>query len=302
MNKPKVYLKDPISPKVYDRLIEKVEIVDNFDHPELLDAIIIRQASCPRDVIEKAKNLKIISMHGTGTDTIDMSAAKEYNIPVVVHSGYNSRSVAELAVSYCLALSRKLKEINNSLTKGKYHKFGDPYSNEHEVFGKTIGLIGTGAVSKEIYKIMKGGFNTKALAYNPHKTKEEMLEMGYEQVATLKELFQKSDIVFVCVTLNKETENMLNYHIFKHAKENLILANISRGTIINEDDLYKALVEGKIKGAASDVFKKEPIQKDSPLLKLDNFIATYHIGGSTVEAMERLGNAVVDDVFHALGI
>lgn len=75
MNKPKVYLNDPISPRVYDRLIKKVEIVDNFDHPELLDAIIIRQTSCPRDVIEKAKNLKIISMHGTGTDTIDMIAA-----------------------------------------------------------------------------------------------------------------------------------------------------------------------------------------------------------------------------------
>lgn len=178
----------------------------------------------------------------------------------------------------------------------------EPFTNENEVFGKTIGLIGTGAVSKEIYKIMKGGFNTKTLAYNPHKTKEDLLEIGYEQVATLEELFQKSDIVFVCLTSNTETENMLNYDIFKHAKENLILANISRGAIINEDDLYKALVEEKIKGAASDVFEKEPLQKDSPLLKLDNFIATYHIGGSTVEAMERLGNAVVDDVFHALGI
>lgn len=223
MNKPKVYLNDLIIPKVYNRLKEKAEIVDNYHHPELLDTIIVRQANCPRDVIEKTKNLKIISMHGTGTDRIDIQAAKEYNNPVVVHVGYNARSVAELEVSYALVLTRKLKEINYGLIEGKYSKFGDAFSNEHEVFGKTIGLVGTGDLAKEVFRIMKDGFNTKVLAYNSHRITEEILEMGYEQVESLEELFAKSDIIFVCVTLNDKTRNMLNYDVFKHSKEGLIL-------------------------------------------------------------------------------
>ena len=145
MNKPKVYLNDLIIPKVYNRLKEKAEIVDNYHHPELLDTIIVRQANCPRDVIEKTKNLKIISMHGTG------------------------------------------------------------------------------ALAKEVFRIMKDGFNTKVLAYNSHRITEEILEMGYEQVESLEELFAKSDIIFVCVTLNDKTRNMLNYDVFKHSKEGLIL-------------------------------------------------------------------------------
>ena len=99
MNKPCVYVGDPLSPRIYERLARKMRIVDNYDHPEELDAIIIRRALCPRSVLEKAKKLKLISMHGTGTDTIDMEAARDLGIPVITHPGYNSQSVAELALS-----------------------------------------------------------------------------------------------------------------------------------------------------------------------------------------------------------
>ncbi|MCF0116205.1 MAG: NAD(P)-binding domain-containing protein [Erysipelotrichaceae bacterium] len=298
----KVYLNDPVSPKAYDLLKSKVEIVTTYDHPEELDAIIVRQQYVTREVIEKAVNCKLISMHGTGTERIDLEAAKEYGIPVITHAGYNATSVAELAVTQLMACARKLKEIDRGLRQGKYHAFGDAFSNEHEIFNSKVGIIGTGNIACEIARIMRNGFNCTIYGYNNHRTSEELLKRGFIKVTSVNELLSKCDYVVVACVLNDETRNLITKETFKEANKDLVLVNISRGGIINEDDLYEVLVNKQIKAAASDVYAIEPVDKDLPLLHLDNFIGTFHVGGSTVEAMERLGIATVEEVFKVLEI
>lgn len=201
-----VYLSEHIAPSAYARLARHFEIVDNFDHPEQLAAMIIRRAVVPRSVIARAPNLKVIAMHGVSRDTIDTEAAAEY------------------------------------------------------------------------------------------------AAWGYEQVNTLPELFRRSDFVNVSITLCDATRDLINAPVFAAANPDLLLVNTSRGGIVNEHDLYVALTTGQIRAAASDVFVHEPPACDDPLIHLDNFIATFHIGGSTYESLERVSNRAVDYVFAYTGV
>ena len=133
-------------------------------------------------------------------------------------------------------------------------------------------------------------------------TAAECAAWGYEQVATLPELFRRSDFVNVSITLCDATRDLINAPVFAAANPELLLVNTSRGGIVNEHDLYVALTTGQIRAAASDVFVHEPPACDDPLIHLDNFIATFHIGGSTYESLERVSNRAVDYVFQYSGV
>lgn len=297
-----VYLSEHIAPSAYARLARHFDITDNFDHPEALCAILVRRAQVPRSVIAAAPNLKVISMHGVSRDTIDTEAAAEYGVPVPNVPGLSAESVAELAVSYMLALSRQLKMVNIGLCEGRFDHFGATQFVTHEVRGKTLGLVGTGNIARHVADIMRGGFDARLLCWNPRRTAAECAAMGYEKVETLAELFQRSDFVNVSVALCAETIGLIGTAEFTAANPNLILVNTSRGGIVDEAALYTALTTGQIRAAASDVFAHEPPDKDNPLIHLENFIATFHIGGSTEEALDRVSNRAVDYVFEYTGV
>lgn len=298
----KVYLSEHIAPSALARLRAAFEVTDRLDHPEELDAMIVRRVPVPRALIEKAVRLKVISMHGVSRDLIDTAAAQERGIPVPNVPGESAESVAELAVSFMLALSRQLKLVDKGLRQGRFQHFGAPEFVTREVFGKTVGLVGTGHIARRVGAIMSGGFGARLLCYNPHKTAAACAAMGFEQVQTLEALFARSDFVSVCVTLSAETRGMIGAGVFAAANPNLILVNTARGGIVDEAALCEALTAGRIRAAASDVFVREPPAPDAPLLQLDNFIATFHIGGSTEEALERVSNAAVDHVFAYTGV
>lgn len=297
-----VYLNDPISPNAIARLKKHVKLVDNFDHPEEIDAIIVRQQYCTKEMIEKAVNCKLIQMHGVGLERIDAEAAKAAGIPVSNVHGGNAQSVAELTVAFILALSRKLTYINEGVRKGKFTRFGLPETEGNEVFGKTLGLVGGGQIAQLTANIMRNAFQAKLLVYDPFLGKEKCRELGFEKINTLKELFAQSDFVSIHVPLLDSTKHMITKEVLDCAKPGLILINTARGGIVDEAALYDALVTGKLKAAGMDVFEQQPPKTDHPLLRLDNFIGTMHIGGSTAEALERNGKIVVDHVFEALGI
>lgn len=301
-NEKTVYLNDHISPNAVARLKEHVRLVDNFDNPEEIDAIIVRQQYCTREIIQKVKNCKLIQMHGVGLERIDVEAAKEAGIPVSNVHGGNAQSVAELSVGLILALSRKLTYINDGVRKGKFSRFGLPETEGNEVSGKTLGLIGGGQIAQLTAKIMVNAFNARVLVYDPFLDETKCAELGYEKVDDLKVLFENSDFVSIHVPLLDSTKHMVNKDVLDCAKNGLMLVNTARGGIVDETDLYNALVSGKLKAAAMDVFEQQPPKTDNPLLSLDNFIGTIHIGGSTAEALERNGKIVVDHVFEALGI
>lgn len=150
--------------------------------------------------------------------------------------------------------------------------------------------------------IRRAAFDVRVLCWNPRRTAAECAAWGYEQVATLPELFRRSDFVNVSITLCNETRDLINAPVFAAANPDLLLVNTSRGGIVNEHDLYVALTTGQIRAAASDVFVHEPPACDDPLIHLDNFIATFHIGGSTYESLERVSNRAVDYVFEYTGV
>lgn len=297
-----VYLNDRIDQNAIERLKRHVRLVNNFDHPEEIDAIIVRQQYCTKEIIEKVKNCKLIQMHGVGLERIDVEAAKEAGIPVLNTRGGNAKSVVELAMGLLLALSRKLTYINDGVKKGKFSKFGLPETEGNEVTGKVLGLVGGGQIARMMGQVMKLAFNNRVLVYDPFLEKEECQKYGFEKVDDLKELFSQVDFVSIHVPLTNSTKHMINKEIFQYAKENLILVNTARGGVVDEGDLYEALINGKIKAAGMDVFESQPPQLDNPLLQLDNFISTLHIGGSTAEALKRNGQIVVDHIFEALGI
>lgn len=297
-----VYLNDHISPNAVQRLKKHVKLVDNFNHPEEIDAIIVRQQYCTKEIIDQVKNCKLIQMHGVGLERIDVDAAKAAGIPVSNVHGGNAQSVAELTVALILALSRKLTYINDGVKKGKFSRFGLPETEGNEVSGKTLGLVGGGQIAQLTANIMKTAFHAKLLVYDPFLTEEKCKELGFEKINDLKELFAQSDFVSIHVPLLDSTKHMINKEVLNFAKPGLILINTARGGIVDESDLYQALVSEKIKAAGMDVFEQQPPKTDNPLLHLDNFIGTIHIGGSTQEALERNGKIVVDHVFEALGI
>ncbi len=298
----KVYLSENIAESAVERLKEKVELVSDFDHPEELDAIIVRQTYCTAEIISKAKKCKLIQMQGVGLDRIDLEAAKEAGIPVKNCPGGNSESVAELVLALVIALSRKLKFIDTGLQNGDFKTFGLPETVGNEVTGKTLGLVGSGRIAKLVARLFMNAFSCRVLCYNDFLSEEDARAIGFEKVQSLEELVQKSDIVSVHVPLTEQTKNMFHAGIFDRANRNLIFINTARGGIVDEDALYEALTDKKIKAAALDVFEQQPPSKDNPLLSLPNFIGTLHIGGNTEEALERNGHTVVENVFAALGI
>ena len=258
-----VYLSEHIAPSAYARLARHFEIVDNFDHPERLAAMVIRRAVVPRSVIARAPNLKVIAMHGVSRDTIDTAAAAEYGVPVPNVPSLGAPAVAELAVAELLALNRQLKFVNNGLCAGRFDHFGAEEFVCHEMTGRTLGLVGTGNIAHRVADILRAAFDVRVLCWNPRRTAAECAAWGYEQVETLPELFRRSDFVNVSITLCDT---------------------------------------GQIRAAASDVFAHEPPASDDPLIHLDNFIATFHIGGSTYESLERVSNRAVDYVFQYTGV
>ena len=253
-------------------------------------------------MIEQAKNCKLIQMHGVGLERIDVKAAEEAGIPVSNIHGGNAQSVAELTVAFILALSRKLTYINDGVKKGSFSRFGMPETEGNEVSGRTLGLIGGGQIAQLTANIMRTAFHTKLLVYDPFLDQKKCEELGFEKIHNLKELFSKSDFVSIHVPLLDSTKRMITKEVLDCAKPGLILINTARGGIVDETAIYDALVSGRLKAAGMDVFEQQPPKTDNPLLHLDNFIGTIHIGGSTAEALERNGQIVVDHVFHALGI
>lgn len=294
-----VYLSEYIAPSARKRLERSCTIVDNFDHPELLDGIIVRRARVTREIIEKAPRLKIISMHGVGLDTIDVEAAREYGVKVANVPCASSESVAELAVSYLLACSRKLKFADAGLGEGRFQHFGDARLIGHEIAGKKVGLIGSGHIAQRVAAILKNAFGCKIFCYNSHRSREELEALDMKKMNTLEELFSTCDMVSIHVPLTEETRNMVNADVLSHARPHLVLVNTSRGGIVDEDALYEALRRHTIAAAGLDVFAAEIPDSGDPLLHLENCICSLHVGGSTEEALERVSNAAVDHLLMA---
>jgi len=259
-----------------------------------------------REIMEKCKNLKFMQTPSVGFQHIDMDAATELNIPVANAAGFNSVSVAEHAVMLILAAIRKLPQVHSALAKGNWRP-PDQGEMPYELMGKTVGIVGIGRIGKEVAKRLKP-FEVKILyydVYKPSATEEKRLELQY---ATLNRLLKTSDVITLHTPLTKKTEKLISTPQLNLMKPNAVIVNTSRGEVIDEPALVKALKEKRIYGAALDVFCNEPVMdrkltrewKENPLLKLDNIVLTPHTASWTSEAiLTKLVDAVMDNPIRA---
>ena len=296
-----VFLSEHIHPDARKALEAVCTVVDNFDHPDEIDAIILRTFPVDASVMDRCKNLKVIGKHGVGCNTIDLEAAKARGIIVLNTPRANTNSVAELIVGLILDISRNITLAHEKSRDGKILKVAPAEMTGMEVSGKTLGLVGTGNIARRAAEILKNGFGVNVVGYDPFVTKESMEAMGFQKYDTVKELIAASDIVNVSVPLTPATKDLISGDIFDSFRKNAVLVNAARGGIVNESDLYHALKEGKLKAAACDAFVTEPPSAaNTNLYELENFIGTPHIGACAEEALYRMGDEVVHEVIRVL--
>lgn len=295
-----VYLSEYIHPEAVALLKEHCMVVDSFDQIEAIDAIILRNIPVTREMMQKAKNLKVIGKHGVGCNTIDLVAAKEMGKTVLYTPTTNINSVAEMIVGLILNLYRHITVANAGVRNSEYQTIAPPTLIGSEIAGKTVAFIGFGNVNKKLASILTNGFGVSIKVYDPYLSNDTAKKLAIKKCDTLAETIGDADIVTVSVPLTDDTKNMISGRMFDCFNPSAILINTARGGIVNEDDLYDAMVTKKLRAAACDVFRTEPPTRDNKLLSLANFSATPHIGGSTEEALYRTGMEVVRETISVL--
>ena len=260
---------------------ELPEIVSEYD------ALIVRSATKVKgDLIANAKNVKVIGRAGIGLDNIDLEKAKEMGTTVVNTPEASSITVAELAIGHLLALARDIVKGAITLRDGKWAK---KQLKGVEVYGKTLGLIGYGNIAKIVEKLALA-LGMKVIAVRSRV---------YDRFVSLEEMLPKADFISIHIPLTPQTRHMLSTREFNMMKDGVRIIDCSRGGVVDQEALYEALVSGKVKAAAVDVFEEEPPGR-CKLLTLENVDATPHIGAQTKEAQLRAGVQVAERVIEEL--
>lgn len=257
------------------------------------DCLIIRSGTkATQKVIDAGKGLKVIGRAGVGVDNIDVPYATDRGVLVMNTPSANILSAAEHSCAMLLALARNIPFAHESMHRGEWKR--SKYTGV-ELNGKVLGIIGVGRVGGEVAKRMKA-FNMTMIGYDPFLPKDVADSLGV-RLTTLEEVITTADFMTIHTPLLPDTRNMISLPQFKMMKPNARIANVARGGIVNEDDLYTALKERIIAGAAFDVWCDEPLnENERKLLELDNLVTTPHLGASTVEAQERVAVEVAEHV------
>jgi len=257
-----------------------------------VDGIIIGIDELSAEIIEKANKLKVISKYGTGFDNIDINMATNKKIIVTNTPTANVDAVADLAFGLILSLARRIPEADRKTKSGKWGKIIGK-----SVWEKTIGIIGLGKIGKQVVKRTQG-FDMNILAFDIVKDKKFAQKYGIKYV-NLEKLLRKSDYITIHIPLKDATRNMISYEELEKMKKDAFLINTSRGGIVDEEALYNALRNHKLRGAALDAYKNEPL-KESLLKELDNVIMTPHIGAYTEEAIENMSIIAAQNLIDVL--
>jgi D-3-phosphoglycerate dehydrogenase len=273
----------------YGRVIKEDEMVELIKD---MDGIIVGIDPITKRVIYNASKLKVISKYGVGVDNIDLESAKERNIVVTNTPNANSNAVAELTVGLIISVLRNIPLSDRRVREKKWDRFIG-----YELYGKTLGVIGTGSIGKRVIKLLRG-FDLNILCYDKFPD-YEWAEKENVKYVNFDELLKRSDIITIHIPLTEETRHLISERELSLMKKTAIIINTSRGGIINERDLYKFLKEGKIYGAGLDVLEDEPPQ-NSPLIELDNVVITSHIGAHTQESIENMAFIAIDNLISVL--
>ena len=248
-------------------------------------------------VLSAANHLKMIQRTGVGTEMLDMEAIRKHNIPVYVNAGINARSVAEHTLTLMLCCLKNIPQIDRNVKQGVWKKQQTGVGC-NELYGKTVGLVGVGAIGRQVATYLKA-FGAKVLyndVFRAAKETENSLSLTF--VPSFEELLPQVDILSFHCPLTAENMEMFNASTISMMKDEAIVVNTARGKLISPQALYEALKKGRLRAAALDVHYEEPIPKDYPLGQLDNVILTPHIGGLSYEAFESMMQKAVENICH----
>ena len=258
------------------------------------DGASIRIAKLSGEVINEAKNLKIISRHGVGYDNIDLKTAKERDIKIAITANANAVTVAEHVMFVLLNIAKRRELYHTTVKEGNF-KDRNKLPKTIEVWKKNFLIMGFGRIGKALIKRCLG-FEMNVYVYDPFVDKDIIDKLGGEKVNNIEEAVKTMDVISLHMPLTDKTENLINYNLLKTMKKNCIIINAARGGIINEEDLNKALNEDLIFGAGIDVFKKEPPENDNPLLKNNKVYLSPHTAAFTDECMTRMGVETIQNI------
>jgi D-3-phosphoglycerate dehydrogenase len=267
------------------------------------DLLLMCYARIPASVIDGASRLRGIVKYGVGIDAIDIEAAKRRRIPVVNVPEYAEETVAEGAVALMLALAKKFKPLARAMDREGW-AWPTPRWLAGDLAGKTLGLVGVGRIGTNVARMAGQGFRMKVLGFDPYVNAERMESLGVTKCDDLHDLLGRSDVVSVHAVLSDETRYLLNEPALDCMKRSAVLINVSRGAIVDEAALVRALEGKRIAGAALDVYGVEPLAKTghplSALYAMDNVILSPHLTFYTAEAMQRLEDETLERSFEIL--
>jgi D-3-phosphoglycerate dehydrogenase len=301
----KILVSDSLAPQgieVLQRSGFEVDVRTGLKAPELKQIIgdyhglVIRSGTkVTAEIIESARNLKVIGRAGVGVENIDVDAASKKGIVVMNTPGGNNVTTGEHTITLMAALARHIPQAVASLKSGQWKR--DKFMGV-ELCNKTLGIIGIGNVGRIVAE-RAAGLRMKVIAYDPFVPAEAAAQLGTELVG-LDEIFARSDFITVHIPLTDDTRGIINREAFAKMKDGVRIINCARGGIVDERDLVEALKSGKVAGAALDVFVEEPPPLDHPLLQMEQVIATPHLGASTDEAQLNVAIAVAEQIVEFL--
>jgi D-3-phosphoglycerate dehydrogenase len=262
------------------------------------DAVVIAASPVTRAVMSACEGLKVAMRTGVGYDVIDVPAATELGVVVVNVPDVWVREVANHAVGLLLALNRKIVLLDRQVHGGTWTS-GVPGPFTGSLHNETVGIVGLGNIGSAFAKRI-AAFETTVIGYDPHVPDERFATLGVQRMPTLQALAERADYVSVHTLLNDETRHLIGEAFFTHMKPTAVLVNTSRGPVEDEKALLRALERKQLAGAALDVWEKEPVDKDHPLLKLENVIATPHAAFFSSPAVAQVPKRCGEEVARVL--
>lgn len=301
----KILISDKLGQAGLDRLDEMddvtYDVITGMSKEEIMatipayDALIIRSGTRPdADVIAAGVNLKVIGRAGIGVDNVDIAAASQHSVMVMNTPRANSVATAEQTMALMLAVNRNTVPAHNSLAAGEWERARFIGS---ELDGKTLGVIGFGYIGRLVARRAQA-FGMRIIASDPYVSEDVAAEMN-ARLLSLPDLLAQADIITLHSVVTPETANLINADAISQMKDGVVIINVARGKLIDEQALADALRSGKVAAAAVDVYQQEP-PVGSPLIGLPNVLHTPHLGASSKEAQRRVAVEMVEQVADAL--
>lgn len=311
MLKPKIFIANPVPEDVEEFLMEKCECLKwDFRYPKTLEGILenikdvdgVIQVGMKIDdrILDNAPRLKVVSNISVGYNNYDLDAMRRRGIIGTNTPGVLDNTVSDLILGLMLNSGRRIPELDRFTKSGAWTKADNSSFFGKDIHGSSLGIVGMGRIGEKVARRAKLGFGMEVAYFNRSRKLEVEQELGISY-KSMEELLESSDFVLLMTPLTEETTHLIGEKELKLMKQSAFLINASRGQVVDETALIKALQEGWIAGAGLDVFDKEPIEADNPLLKLQNAVTVPHIGSATTKTRDEMAwaaaRALVDELY-----